>query len=234
MKPHTPITPERLMKLTAHMPMKQINLKTDLNCCKFSELNDAWPQYIIDAAYKCDITGRFAYDAPYLQRYYAGQFSDDVDLWIHRFLSEDGERHVHSHPFNFTTVMLHGGYEEVVLTKDGQSEWRKTTAGVGSDLDALLESYIHRLRCLIRTNTPSQHFLNSTAKCRKIGLYEWHRIDKVYADTWTAVLVPRPRLAVWCFKDGENIETRKASSPDWWKDYNVRPESGVVVGDNRK
>jgi hypothetical protein len=83
-------------------------------------------------------------DEPYLERYYAGRFSDGYDLWLHHFVSADADRHVHSHPFVFFTVMLLGSYTEDL----GDNEVRITTpAGI---IDWTLDKHLHRMRCQIK------------------------------------------------------------------------------------
>lgn len=50
-------------------------------------------------------------NGPYLERYYMGTVRGR-QLWLHRFLRADRERHLHSHPWIATSVMLTGWYLE--------------------------------------------------------------------------------------------------------------------------
>jgi len=51
-------------------------------------------------------------DKPYLQRYYVGQNLRREQTWLHRFLSADGDRHFHSHPWYADSMIICGGYTE--------------------------------------------------------------------------------------------------------------------------
>lgn len=53
-------------------------------------------------------------NGPYLERYYMGTVFGR-QLWLHRFLSSDGERHLHNHPWNATSIVLAGGYLEELV-----------------------------------------------------------------------------------------------------------------------
>ena len=52
---------------------------------------------------------------PYLQRYYLGSLAG-VQFWLHRFLSADGDRHHHNHPWRALSVVLAGRYTEHLLS----------------------------------------------------------------------------------------------------------------------
>lgn len=47
----------------------------------------------------------------YLQRYYLGE-QLGFQYWLHRFLRNDSERHLHSHPWSATSTILCGKYTE--------------------------------------------------------------------------------------------------------------------------
>lgn len=203
-----------LLKLTAEMPMKQINLETN------SQL-DSYSFFDVDEQ-------RFL--KPYLQRYYAGSFSDEVDLWIHRFLSNDGDRHLHNHPFEFNSVILNGGYKEEFLCDNGLKVLRKWSAM--GHINVYLEDF---LRALKYDTTPvSFSFLSAAHRFSTVGVFDWHRIAEVQPETWSAVLVKNQRLPKWYFKsdDGDLVDMI-ASPRDWHKTYKVRPECGIATDDNR-
>ena len=213
---------ELLLRLTANMPMKQINLEPN--------------QWNVN---KVPIGGQIisSQGTPvirsYLQRYYAGTFRDGSDLWLHRFLSNDGDRHVHSHPFEFQTVMLCGGYTEEFITHDGSKDHRISLPNPSSQLPELLEEF---LRGMNSNFPPPSHVFLSLARGanQSLDVYDWHRIAAVNDETWTAVIVNPKRLPKWFFKndDGELIDMR-ASERDWWKGYKIRPECGIAGDDNR-
>ncbi len=50
---------------------------------------------------------------PYLQRYFVSEI-DGVQTWLHRFLRNDQERHLHSHPWDAVSEVLVGGYREAL------------------------------------------------------------------------------------------------------------------------
>lgn len=192
------LTPQTLLRLTADMPMKQININ----------------------------------GAGYLQRYYAGTFRDGSDLWLHRFLSNDGDRHLHSHPFEFSSVMLCGGYTEEFIDRSGSKDHRFTIPNPKSQLPETLEEFLIQ----INGNFPpySMTFLNlAYGTSQSLDVYDWHRIAAVNDDTWTAVIVKPQRLPKWFFKDdsGDLVDIR-ASSRDWWKNYKTRPDCDIAMDDN--
>lgn len=50
---------------------------------------------------------------PYLERYHiASMFG--FKIWLHRFIRNDSERHLHNHPWHALSVILTGGYREIV------------------------------------------------------------------------------------------------------------------------
>lgn len=51
-------------------------------------------------------------DEPYLERYFDTELEDGTQVWIHRFLRNDSERHLHSHPWNAQSKVLLGSYTE--------------------------------------------------------------------------------------------------------------------------
>lgn len=217
---------ELLLRLTADMPMKQINLTVNGTALDH-------PKNAINGAYDGDCL--YHWDQPYIQRYYAGTFRDDVDLWLHRFLSNDGDRNLHSHPFNFTTIMLNGGYTEEFIKRDGGQDFRITLPKPDSDMPVMIEELLRSIS-RIRSYTFSSHSNGSSLDgSRHIDVFDWHRIAAVNDETWTAVLVNKSRLPKWFFKDEHgDLTDVKSSDRDWWKDYKVRPESGIAVDDNRK
>lgn len=65
---------------------------------------------------------------PYLERYYMGRLFGR-QIWLHRFLRNDGERHVHCHPWSALSIILTGEYWEEVP---------------GHNEDLSLPDYLHR------------------------------------------------------------------------------------------
>lgn len=49
--------------------------------------------------------------APYMERHYMGG-AFGYQVWLHRFLRADSERHLHSHPWTAMSIVLAGWYVE--------------------------------------------------------------------------------------------------------------------------
>lgn len=152
---------------------------------------------------------------PYLQRYYAGTTADHHDTWIHRFLSCDGDRHLHNHPFEARSLVLRGGY-----------------------LEDMPNGQFHRMREPWMSERwlkgALKHLPDSTSRCfedgRRISVFDWHRIVSVEPETWTLFIVAPQRLPAWFFKnDAGELEMMKPSPRDWWKQYKTRAEQQEVV-----
>ena len=138
---------------------------------------------------------------PYLQRYFVQTLADGRDLWLHRFLSADGEQHLHSHPFNSESVILCGGYVE----ETG---------------DARVERY---------GDADLQDVIDGTVTGRVITVFDWHRIVRVEPDTWTAFIVSPERLPFWYFLDDGRLTPVPSSPRDWWKFCGTRDDAGVAL-----
>lgn len=144
--------------------------------------------------------------APYLQRYYAGTFADGSDLWIHRFLSCDGDRHLHSHPFNARSIILCGWYDEE------------------TPLGSFRREPCSGLRRIMTAINYSPETVAVGPIGRAITVFDWHRIAQVAPETWTAFIVEPARLPVWFFKDDSgNLEPVAASDRKWWLTAGNRP-----------
>lgn len=209
---------EKMLQLTARMPMKQISLPIQgADCIQIAEGSGL---------------------KPYIHRYYAGTFKDGKDLWLHNFRSSDSELHLHCHPFEFETIMLCGNYTEeyrpgmgaeIITRYTSPCQWRA--------LDASFERLLQKLQCNIHDAAPlSAIMLGMAVEYRTVNLYDWHRITHAAQDTWTAVIVDGPRLPAWHFMDDESksLESRKSSPRDWHKKYNCRPADGIIINDNMK
>jgi hypothetical protein len=51
----------------------------------------------------------------YLERYHIKNDEDGTQHWLHRFLRNDAEEHMHSHPWHAVSTVLCGGYTEDVM-----------------------------------------------------------------------------------------------------------------------
>lgn len=204
-------TNQRLLDLTANMPCKQINLP-----CEESE----------PTAFFCEKENKFV--KPYIQRYFAGAFRDNKDLLIHRFLSGDSERHLHCHPFEFTTIMLHGRYDEEYIDRGTKSKVIRITTPdhLGVNLEQL-EKDCRLLNHGIYMARPwADSFLKEFRESRFIDVFDWHRVVFAAPETWTALIVDADRLPFWHFADEKGkFKAEQASARDWWKNYGVRGEN---------
>lgn len=222
------ITHGKMLELTTKMPMKQIEIPTG----EYRHIGTT----LLDEDTAAGVY--YMPNKPYLHRYYAGTFKDGKDLWLHNFKCSDSERHLHSHPFEFETIMLCGNYtEQYRHGMEGEIITRYTSPCEWRSLDTAIERILQRLASPIKEAAPlSSIMLGLAAEHRSVGLYDWHRITHAEVDTWTAVIVDQNRLPAWFFMDDNtgDIEHRDYSPRDWWKQYGFRPVDRVIVGDNKK
>lgn len=110
-----------------------------------------------------DIEGR-----PYLRRYLVARFLR-CELYLHEFLTADGERHLHDHPWAWSaSLILAGGYVEEALTHvDGY-------AG------------------------PVTHYRTHNAPGVNLVGRGFHRIAHMRGQTWT-LFATGPRRKMWGF-----------------------------------
>ena len=204
-------TNQRLLALTANMPCKQINLPvyTEKRCA-------------FSGAIELVKTG----ENPYLQRFYAGTTRDNKDVWMHRFLSADSERHLHCHPFEFSTWIINGGYTEQRIDRTTKQKESVFHGVINVDIDSI-EKFCNRINHGIEQARPwSQDFVADNGLGRRIDVFDWHRIETAEPKTWTALIVDPDRLPAWFFIDDNGaLEMREASPRDWWKSYGVRGEN---------
>lgn len=159
-------------------------------------------------------------NGPYLQRYYAGTFADGSDLWFHRFMQADGDRHLHNHPFDAQAVMIAGSYLEEL--RGGVMEARFPASNPLLDNEQCVGlTYARLLASLAALGSEAPKI----PAVRTINVFHWHRIAEIEPDTWTAMIVKPDRLPYWYFED-ENGELvpMKASEKEWWKNYGTRAE----------
>ncbi len=216
------ITNEIMLDITANMPMKLISIEkkeTHINKVPASKTADKFQlRGIVGTEY-------VVWQEPYLERYYAGTFRDGSDLWLHHFLSDDSDRYVHCHPFNFESVMLCGAYNEEYLKDNGEKDFRISLPLMW---DTANNFYTWNVSEVKRTcKSASESLEPPIMNGRKISVFDWHRIAAVEKDTWTMLLVQPKRLPFWFFKD-DNGDTKpmKASPKEWWHDFKTRSEQG--------
>ena len=63
-------------------------------------------------------------DSRYLERYFIRELANGGRVYLHRFVSGDGDEEVHDHPWNGTAICLAGGYlEERVRYLSPEGGW---------------------------------------------------------------------------------------------------------------
>lgn len=196
-----------MLELTANMPCKQINIPIiEERVCSYSGI----VEHIKIG------------ESNYLQRYYAGKFVNQIgetDLWFHRFLSGDGDEHLHWHPMNMRSSVLCGSYREEYLC-DGEKLERVIYPGDAS------RNFLINLCAKASLNHPLRKIPDRT---RRIGMHDIHRIAEVQTGTWSMLLVDPERVPVWGFIDSSGkYEIREGSPRDWWKEFKPR---GINLGD---
>lgn len=152
---------------------------------------------------------------PYLQRYYAGEIAGRCDLWIHRFLSSDGDRAVHNHPFLCKSFVILGGYDELIVDHAGRSSTEIREAVYPHELRSLVAALPNRAKLI-----KPEHFDHH---CHEISPLTWHRISYVEPETWTMLCVWPDRVPFWYFREGDDGHKVENASPrDWWKSHSPR------------
>ena len=141
----------------------------------------------------------------YLRRYYAGTQRSGRDVWLHEFLSADGERHLHNHPFTARSIILSGGYTEEL---PGYQEDHQPNPVAGVIVRVLEAGQVPETADIGRHMAAADH---------------WHRIARVRPHTWTMMIVEPHRLPHWYFRDDDGTTVQMDSSPrDWWLAYPTR------------
>jgi len=77
----------------------------------------------------------------YLERYFSHELFDGTQVWYHRFLRNDSERHLHTHPWMARSTILVGQYTEEI-SRDGIifHQTRKT-----GEHHIIFQSTLHRI-----------------------------------------------------------------------------------------
>ena len=106
-------------------------------------------------------------DELYLERYHIKNDQDGTQHWLHRFLRNDAEKHMHSHPWHAVSTVICGSYTEDVRRTDGSILERSYKAG---STNYIPEDKIHRI-IAVSPNTWT-HMIVSPER-----LDEWFFID---------------------------------------------------------
>lgn len=120
---------------------------------------------------------------PYLERYFAHMLADGTQVWYHRFLRNDSERHLHTHPWMAVSTILVGCYLEE-RSIDGPVFVRGFQEG---DSNLIAPSTLHRIvEVLPNTWTmmivdpgrkPTWHFVDEKGKRTEMPTspFEWNK-----------------------------------------------------------
>ena len=126
---------------------------------------------------------------PYLERYYAGP-ADSGGMWmLHRFLTSDPEKHLHTHSFSARVTVLCGGYSEEVMQGEGAGRLLNQLHYRAGDHRLLYPSTLHRVVSVLPNTWTLLHVLPGR-------LPTWRFID-----------------------DDGSEKIMQASAEDWFLDY---------------
>lgn len=119
----------------------------------------------------------------YLQRYFAHQLADGTQVWYHRFLRNDSERHLHSHPWEAKSTILAGWYIEQYRIGDKDF----TTSRIQGEWHLIHPGTLHRI-IEVQPNTwtmmlvaperePTWHFVEDDASRTEMETspFEWSK-----------------------------------------------------------
>ena len=134
----------------------------------------------------------------YLYRMFLGE-RDGAKLYLHWFAGVDGERHLHSHPFEGRSVVLCGAYREEVI-----------------------DQYRYELLRLTEQDTGLAYSITTRRWWNRIPANRFHRIIDAQEGTWTLFLAGKPHGRGWKFvEERERLPlkyTNAESSADrWWE-----------------
>jgi hypothetical protein len=148
----------------------------------------------------------------YLARYYAGTRPDGTDAIVHRFLSADGDRHLHNHPWQGTSYILNGGYGVVELDRAGAVQHRVRRPSQFMDIVMAVG--------LMRGSIVEHPSTMEDFEAEAITPFTWHRVAEIEPHTWSLMIIEPERLPHWYFRDEQGDVVQVEASPrDWWRDY---------------
>jgi hypothetical protein len=100
-------------------------------------------------------------------------------LYLHKVLLPDDDRHMHDHPYNFSSLVLRGGYKEVVDYGDGWSWGRSHKAG---SIHHMKAEWLHKIVSLKRVPTWTLLFVGRRRRTwgfwTENGWVAWHNYER--------------------------------------------------------
>lgn len=105
------------------------------------------PEFVVDSIIKSATKRPFATLPGYMERSWFIPPTKYLpfDCRLHHILRSDLDRHLHDHPWDYTTIILRGGYWEELFEDETRKTTKLTWHGPGSILQREARS-MHRLR----------------------------------------------------------------------------------------
>jgi hypothetical protein len=137
----------------------------------------AAPELLQDAA-RVELHG---VSGPYMRRYDLGDDPSGAHCYVHEILRADEDSDLHSHPWDFVTMVLVGGYEEERVAKGYADKAR-----------------LFFPRRLIVRKPGSVYAMRAE--------HEYHRISQVFGGTSWSLVFTSPKRSSWDFWDLQRNE----------------------------
>jgi len=128
-------------------------------------------------------------EQPYIERYYVKTSATGEQTWLHRFLSADGDRSFHSHPWYADSVIVCGGYQEESMShKDLTRQFARRY--VPGDTNIINPTTLHMITSVdpmtwsvmqVKPNWGTWYFIDDNGKIEQMGKTHgeewWKRYD---------------------------------------------------------
>ena len=122
----------------------------------------------------------------YLQRHFAETRINGTQVWYHRFLRNDAERHLHNHPWKASSIILCGSYTEELMdySREGAITHERRLAGtthwIGYDTTHRIiqvEPNTWTMMIVERCRLPTWQFIadDGTITVMETSPFEWHK-----------------------------------------------------------
>ena len=132
----------------------------------------------------------------YMYRIYLGVI-DGTRIYLHWFAGVDGERHLHSHPFDGLSIILCGAYREEIL-----------------------DTYRYELLRLTEQDPGRSYSTKTRRWWNRIPAGRFHRIADAKHGTWTLFLAGPSHGGGWHFveerEEGPLKYTKAPSAAEMW------------------
>lgn len=140
----------------------------------------------------------FINNQPYMERYFLFR-AFGYTAYLHRFLSCDGDRWVHDHPWKTSYgIPLRGSYTQDKASINKAIKRGETRRAIRSSMQKI-----------------------SRLQINKIKSSDWHRIVRVEPGTWTLFIHSTPRIQHWGFIKRNQEDAfyyaphESETDPDW-------------------